>query len=73
MRIVTARLNYIHGDEAVKDRRDRLGSVGIDVTAVDNEALAHCPQLGMTDAQFVQLNIEGERDMVVVASTTTED
>lgn len=77
MRILSVRLQYLYSEPAeegattqppIEKRRDTLSNLGFDVTKIDDDQLKSYPVLGMTDAQFVELTIAGEKDMAVVAT-----
>lgn len=81
MRILSVRLDYVYdskhdGDEVtqrpVEARRDRLSSLGFDVSKMDDSQMSSYPVLGMTDAQFIELTIAGEKNMEIMASVTVD-
>jgi hypothetical protein len=82
MRILTVRLQYVYNSHSEEDpaaqkpvekRRDRLSNLGFDVHKLDDDQLQSYPVIGMTDAQFVELSIAGEREMEILATCITED
>jgi hypothetical protein len=78
MRIISVRLDYIYDNSTVDEedptkqsnieaRRDRLSNLGFDVSKMDNGQLQSYPVLGMTDSQFIELTIAGEKNMEIIA------
>ncbi len=82
LRILTVRLDYVYTERETEDnphprpahetRRDRLSSLGFDTSGIDNDAICSYPILGMTDTQFVELTIAGEKNMSVLGSVIIE-
>ncbi len=79
MRILTVRLDYIYDNstmevdeaavvqKAAEKRRDTLSNIGFDTRLMNDEQIRSYPMLGMTDEQFVELTIAGEKNMEVIA------
>ncbi len=78
MRILTVRLDYIYDNStateedtshqpAAEKRRDSLSNIGFDTRLMNDEQIRSYPILGMTDEQFVELVIAGEKNMEVMA------
>ena len=77
MRILTVRLNWIYssGDEKAMElqkRRDALSNLGMDVTKISDDEMSSGTILGMSDTQFIELSIGGEKDMSIIASNIIE-
>jgi hypothetical protein len=77
MRILSVQLRWLYasneGDEGytVKKRRDALSNLGFDVTKITDDAM-QSPNIGMTDAQFVELSIAGEPEMQITATVIVD-
>lgn len=81
LRILSVRLNYLYDDRAgddtkqspIEKRRDTLSNIGFDVSKMDDDQMMSYPVIGMTDAQFVELRIAGEKDMDILASCVVNE
>ena len=78
MRILTIRMGWVYAPDdeengwTLKKRRDTLGNVGIDVTKIDDEEMKRGVVLGMSDDQFIELTIAGEKEMSIIATAIIE-
>lgn len=81
MRILSVRLEYIYDNrdeenataqKPVEKRRDLLSNLGFDTSKIPDENLSSYPVLGMTDTQFVELSIAGEKNMEIIASNVLD-
>lgn len=76
LRLLTVKLAWAYAEfqedataqPPAEARRDRLGNLGFDVTKMKDEDLIQAPCIGMTDTQFVELSIAGEKEMQIIAS-----
>ena len=82
LRILSVRLDYMFTERPTEEkpnpqtaaeiRRDRMSTLGFDTSGFDDEAICSYPVMGMTDTQFVELTIVGEKNMTVLASVVVE-
>ena len=79
IRILTVRMGWIYAPDdeegeswTLKKRRDTLGRVGLDVTKIDDEEMRRGCVLGMSDDQFIELVIAGEKEMSIIATAIIE-